>query len=110
MRFYMICLTVGIAVGAFAFNLSARPQVSENNQPPNVYRAIERLEIDKLGLEEKLPANHSDEKALERGLNIMTADGWDLVAVEGGRMRIFNGGGDAALHIQPTYIFRRASK
>ena len=62
---------------------------------------------DKLGLDGKLPANHSDEKALERGLNLLYADGWELVAVEGGRMRTFNGGRDASLEIPPSYIFRR---
>ncbi|GAA4446967.1 hypothetical protein GCM10023156_08480 [Novipirellula rosea] len=69
-----------------------------------------RLEIDKLGLNGKLPPNHSYDQSLERGLNILYAQGWELIAVEGGRMRTFPGGGDAALDIRPTYIFQKINK
>ncbi|REJ83703.1 MAG: hypothetical protein DWQ34_14910 [Planctomycetota bacterium] len=94
-----------IAIASFSY-AAGEPKAEEDVSAP-VYKVMARLEIDKLGLDGELPPNHSYEPSLERGLNLLAAEGWELVAVEGGRMRTFNGKGDASLNIHPTYIFRR---
>ncbi len=109
MRSLLACLFLSFAT-IFVVQNSTAQNSTDSASPQKVYRVIERLEIDKLGLDGKLPANDSDEKALERGLNLLYADGWELIAVEGGRMRTFNGGGDAALVIPPSYIFCRSER
>ncbi|HAH48785.1 hypothetical protein [Gimesia sp.] len=102
-RLFACCLMLTVSI---AYSLAAEPK-AEQETPRQVYKVLARLEIDKLGLDGKLPPNNSYEPSLERGLNILAARGWELVAVEGGRMRTFNGGGDASLDIHPTYIFRK---
>ncbi|WP_417383395.1 hypothetical protein [Gimesia sp.] len=107
MKRLFACFSVlTIATASIAYSLAAEPK-AEPVSPPQVYKVLPRLEIDKLGLDGKLPPNQSYEPSLERGLNILASQGWELIAVEGGRMRTFNGGGDASLNIHPTYIFRK---
>ena len=74
------------------------------------YRTMFRHEIDELGGHEKdklLLVNSTD--ALQAGLNILSADGWELVAVEGGRNVPITGPGEAKVIYPPVYIFRRAA-
>jgi hypothetical protein len=110
MRSLLVFLALYFAATVVVHNSTAQNSDQDAASTPKIYRVMERLEIDKLGLDGKLPPNDSDQEALERGLNLLYADGWELVAVEGGRMRTFNGGGDAALVIPPSYIFRQSDR
>lgn len=73
------------------------------------YRPMFRHEIDQLGGHEKdtlLRINSTE--ALEAGLNKLSADGWELVAVEGGRTVPLSGPHEPKAVYPPVYIFRRS--
>lgn len=82
MRKSVIGVCAGLAIGSLAYTFAADPDIDES-MLPRQYRVMPRLEIDKLGLDGKLPPNHSYDQSLERGLNILYAQGWELIAVEG---------------------------
>ena len=72
------------------------------------YRTMFRHEVDELGGHEegKLLRVNSTE-SLQAGLNKLSTDGWELVAVEGGRNLPLTGAGDPKAIYPPVYIFRR---
>lgn len=72
------------------------------------YRTMFRHEVDELGGHEKgqlLRINST--AALQAGLNKLSADGWELVAIEEGRIVPLSGPHEAKVHYPPVYIFRR---
>jgi cytochrome c556 len=71
------------------------------------YRTMRREEVEELGGAEKDKKRPYDAKAVEAGLNRLHADGWELVAVEGGRTFTTLGQGQAVIEQPSIYIFRR---
>jgi hypothetical protein len=77
----------------------------------SVYRTMFRHEIDELGGHEKgksLRANSTE--ALQAGLNKLSGEGWQLVAVEGGRSVPVPGPNQMTIIYPPVYIFRQVGR
>lgn len=107
----MIALVVTVALVTLSSSfvpIRADDQAENPSVVASEYRTMFRHEVDELGgLEEgKLPRVNSTE-SLQAGLNKLSSDGWELVAVEGGRRVSLTGPGNPTANYPPVYIFRR---
>ena len=73
------------------------------------YRTMFRHEVDVLGgYEEGKVLRVNSTEALQAGLNRLAEQGWELVAVEGGRSVPVTGPHQGKLLYPPVYIFRNS--
>lgn len=108
-QFAVLAVLLLIAMGLPHFAAQAESKI---RQPDEItYRTMFRQEIDQLGGYEKdKPLRVNSTEWLEAGLNKMSDDGWELVAVEGGRSVPITGPNQMKFIYPPVYIFRRSAQ
>lgn len=113
MRITLLSTIIVLTLGAGAFIMAQDAPETVADPAPGTYRALERDEIEAMGRgdDEKPPHPfYNDTKALTQGLNKLARDGWELIAIEGGRTRQLGDGTPPASRTFPaTYIFRKAN-
>lgn len=106
-------LAVFVALLLITIGLPDFSAQAENDSKPvdeTTYRTMYRHEIDQLGGYEKdKPLRVNSTEWLQAGLNRMSADGWKLVAVEGGRSVPITGPNQMKFIYPPVYIFLRSA-
>ena len=78
-------------------------QVGLAETPVDRYKALERVEVEKLGGR----TNDRNLKYLSAGLNALAAEGWSLVAIEPAQRYTISGPGNASGTLPAVYIFER---
>lgn len=105
-------IVVGALLTSEIFLLSSSADESAGGGvKASVYRTMFRYETDELGGHERgkiLRANSTE--ALQTGLNKLSGEGWQLIAVEGGRSVPLTGPDQMTVIYPPVYIFRQAGR
>lgn len=93
-------LAAGLVFGAAL--MADDPKPAEDKPAPEVYKALERMGVARYGTP-VLYGNNADDVA--NGLNRLSRDGWELVAIEPGYTETLTP--KAFAQHKSTYIFRR---
>lgn len=105
-----IVLMVALGMSALSTEADDSPEIADVTASP-AYRTLFRHEVEERGGHEKgalLRLNST--KTLQAGLNQLSADGWELVAVDGGRSLPLSGPNEMKANYPPVYIFKRAER
>ncbi|SRR5579883_744327 len=105
-------LLVGVGSLAVSRDQPARPEPQAKGNVKLEYKAIIRTDIEALApkpvREKKDRIEGSNAQALTEGLNVLAAEGWELVTIEPySETQWKDVGGTVTLHRFPTYIFKR---
>ena len=101
---------MSLILGSSAFMVSSNADDSAD-EPKQTYRTLLRFEVDQMGGRDKSQLQPiRDTEALRKGLNLLADEGWELVAVEGGRSLPVTGPAGTMVHYPPVYIFKRSQR
>jgi hypothetical protein len=109
---FLSMMLVCYGIGELA-HLASADQPGRGDKPRREYKALKRLDIEKLAPGTSKDDDSSqgmNEARLTQGLNNLGGDGWELMAIEPYHQISYHdvGGTLVTLHYHPTYVFRRS--